>query len=353
LRVLLSALALGAVFGAIFARLNTPQGTHLETAAPRTNWAAQLPSTIDAITAALRRLPIPLATPELRPRGAGKVRWIQHHYEIAMSAPDDPEVVRTWFHAVEQAAPAVGTKLIIDGNGAEVMIGVDGLLTHTLSLHWLGRKPRAAIVLTGLGNNLRTARAAVTLGINVTLAIDAPAPFAREVATVAKQSDVEVLVHVPLYDPGSDSLADTAQWAQALDTARATIAGAAGIYVDAPPGLSVDAAARQQILALGRERQLFAVDGTSELCKGAEPGAGPCLTRDIVLDPNTDAEAIRLLLESVITLVRTRGDVIVVGPAQPVVLDALRQMAPAFAAAQVQIVPTSLIAAERVSLSAR
>lgn len=331
----------------------------LAATAPRTNWADQLPRSIDAITTALNRLPLPLPTPQQYPRGAGAVRWVQRHYDVAMSAPDDPEILRTWFDIVEQSAPAVGARISEDANGAEIQIGVDGLQTHTLSLHWLGHLPRAALVLADLGDDLLIVREVTALGLRVTLAIDPLRPFAREVAELARLSGFDVVIALPAHAGADDATAAPAlaAWLQMLDAAIVTMPPAVGVYVDSPQRLGLSVDVLRHLLAHARDRQLFALDATAEphgrLCEALRGDSIPCVTRDVLLDPNGDLESTRLQLEAAMTLVHTRGDVVVVGSARPTILAAVRELAPTFAAAQVQIAPLSLVVADRRSLSGR
>ena len=329
----------------------------LSGAAPRTNWADQLPRSIDAITSALNRLPLPLPTPQQYPRGAGAVRWVQRHYDVVTSAPEDPEVVRTWFATVEQAAPAVGARVIEDANGVEIQIGVDGLLTHTLSLHWLGHLPRAALVLADFGDDLLIAREAISLRLPVTLAIDPLRPFAREVGELARLSGLEVLIALPAHAALDQTTTPLAAWLQILDDAIVTVPHAVGVYLDSPQRLGLSVEALRQLLAHARDRQLFTLDATADphrrLCETVLVDSIPCVARDVLLDANGDPESTRLQLETAMTLVRTRGDVVVVGSARPTVLATVRELAPTFTAAEVQIAPLSLIVADRRSLSGR
>ncbi len=349
LRALVVRVILATLLGIAYARINVPSETRhgFPSVAPRTDWAAQLPSSIETISGALRRLPLPLPTPELRPRGAGKVRWIQQHYDVWLPVTPEPDVVRAWFNTIEEAAPATGIKITDTQNGVEVLIGVDGLLTHTLSLHWPGRRSRVAIVLAGLGNDLRLARDATSLGLSLTLAVDAQAPFAAQVRDLGKLAAAELLATTRsrMEDQAAPPSLDS--YAQQIQQARQILPEALGIASTLTTS-DLDPSGRQALLDLMRQMQLFVLDTTGDLC-APEAVAADCLGRDIGVDAGASLEAMRLALESMIPLAQTRGDVIVVATAEPRLFEALRQTLPQLRAAQVQIVPLSRLAADRRS----
>lgn len=351
LRALIARVILATLLGIAYARINVPPETRhgFATTAPRTDWAAQLPASIEAIGEALRRLPLQLPAPELRPRGAGKVRWIQQHYDVALPVTPEPDVVRAWFNTIEEAAPATGAKITDTENGVEVLIGVDGLLTHTLSLHWPGRQSRVAIVLTGLGNDLRLARDASNLGLSLTLAIDAHAPFAAQVRDLGKLSSADVLASTStrVEEQASPSALDS--YVEQIRQARQVLPEAIGI-ASTLTTIDLDESGRQALLGLARQLELFVLDTTGDICTLAAE-AGDCLGRDIAIDAGASPEAMRLALESTIPLAQTRGDVIVVGHAEPALFEALRQALPQLQAAHIQVVPLSRLAADRRSLS--
>jgi len=315
----------------------------------------QLPQNIDAVTAALVRLPIPLPTPEEHIRGAGRTRWNQRHYEVRMHAPEEPEQLRRWFDEIEQAAPAVAATIQQDATGATVQIGIDGLLTHTLALQWLGRQPRAALLLTGFGSDLRLAREAASIGLPLCLGIDPRAPFASQVAELARLANLEVILDAyEGHEVASDDTAVAPPNGLATDLDR--LGTAIGVY-DA--GDAADPGKRRTgdiAWETMRERSLFLIDGGEETpgnrCTIAAKYRVPCIRRDVRLDTDEDAGSIQLQIESAMTLVRTRGNVLVVGRAAPATIAALRHVLPSLRTGNIEMARLSTVVADRQSLSA-
>lgn len=349
-----AAVGVGALGAILFIRLQAPVEKPLAVRAPRPDWALQLPQSIDAITAALARLPLPLPPPEERARGAGRTRWSQRHYEVRMNAPEEPELLRRWFDEVEQAAPAVGATIQQDANGAEVQIGVDGLLTHTLSLHWHGRHPRVAFLLTGFGADLRVARDVASLGLPIGLAIDPSTPFAPQVAELARLAGLEVILQMTTSaaeDPDAESETAETGWTSGLDR----LGNAIGIYVESTVASEPSAAALHGMLPTMSARGLFLIDagdqGPGQLCHDARQETVSCVRRDVRLDTEENTASIQLQIESAMTLVRTRGNVVVVGRASPATLAALHHLLPSLRAGRVEIAPLSVVVADRRALS--
>src|SRR5207244_8442303 len=106
------------------------------------------------------------------------------------------------------AAPAATVNITEDAGGAQVQVGVDGLLTHTLTLHWLGHRPRAAIIIDDLGDDLLVARELAGIEAPLTFAVIPLRPFSKETAELATLFSRDVLVHLPMEAEGNDEAFD-------------------------------------------------------------------------------------------------------------------------------------------------
>src|SRR5579862_6512962 len=67
------------------------------------NWVADFPASIDQVTEALARLPLPLPTPREEAQGGGRLRWTRRRYEASLPAPQPPNTVDDLFAPVREA----------------------------------------------------------------------------------------------------------------------------------------------------------------------------------------------------------------------------------------------------------
>ena len=320
------------------------------------NWAADFPASIDRVTQALAQLPLALPTPREEPQGAGRMRWTRRRYEVSMPAPQPPSTVGTLFAPLHDAAPDATVNVSEDAAGAQVQIGIDGLLTHTLALHWVNRRPRAAIIVDDLGNDLRMPRELGGLGVPLAFAIMPGRPFSKEVAALAALLGQEVLVHLPMEaesgeDFGATNVlqvdADRETIVHTVDTALAAIPHAIGANNHMGSRFTADRERMGWVLARLKSAGLFFIDSRttphSIACEVAATLALPCAERSLFLDDVDDEAAVRDQLHTLAELARTRGDAIAIGHPRPATVAALRAALPEFAGAGIDIVPVSAI----------
>jgi uncharacterized protein len=326
---------------------------------PRANWAADFPARTAAVTAALGQLPWPLPNPTEEPQGAGAMRWTHRRYELTLPAPDDPAAIDTLLDPVRTAAPGVTVDVDHEAVGAKVQIGIDGLLTHTLTLHWLGRQARAAIVVDDLGNDLLMARTLAGIDAPLTFAVMPFRPFSKEVAELATLFSREVLVHLPMEaQSGEDFGASDVLLVSAgrdtiieqLDASLQSVPHAVGVNNHMGSRFTSDRAHMLWVLEYLKQKDLFFIDSRttphSIACEVAGAIGLRCADRGLFLDDSDDEAAIRTQLESLPKLARQQGDVIVIGHARAATVAALQAALPGISAAGVQIVPASTVMAD-------
>jgi polysaccharide deacetylase 2 family uncharacterized protein YibQ len=334
-------------------------------APPAADWAAQFSATITRVSKVLAQLPLDLPPSHDEPQGSGALRWVHRHYDLTLPAPQEAGTIEDLFAPVRAVAPDVELQVTEDAAGAQVQIGVDGLLTHTLSLHWLGHRPRAAIIIDALGDDLRVARELVGLGVPLSFAVQPFRPFSKEVAELAHHFGREVLVHLPTEADGLNQEAapeflrlsagqdDTLR---VVEHSLAAVPHAVGADTGLDNGLATDREHLRWVMERLKTEGLFFIDsfGSSPhaACKIAATVPLPCAANDLILDESDDEAAIRLQLESLLTLVRTRGDVIAIGHPRPATLAALQAGLRRFAEAEIEVVPTAIVVADQ-SLSRR
>lgn len=162
-----------------------------------------LPERIETLTRALQRSSLGLPAPQESAQGSGRTRHTHRHYTVALH-PDrriETELaidkLRDLVPGVQIGAPEPRP------DGFDVYIGLDGLLTHTLSYRWTREAvvlPRVAIVVGGLGDDLRMAREAAESEPPLSLAIRPFRPFTRDAAELAHRLGREVLLQLRLVE---------------------------------------------------------------------------------------------------------------------------------------------------------
>lgn len=326
---------------------------------PRANWAADFPARIEAVTTALAHLPWPLQRPDEEPQGAGALRWTHRRYELTLPAPADETILEKTLDPIRTAAPGVTLHVNQEAVGAQVQVGIDGLLTHTLTLHWLGRQPRVAIIIDDLGNDLLIARTLAGIDAALTFAVMPLRPFSKEAAELAALFGREVLVHLPMEaengeDFGASDVllvsADHDVIIQQLDASLESVPHAVGVNNHMGSRFTSDRAHMLWVLEYLKQKDLFFIDSrttpSSVACEVAAAINLRCASRTIFLDDNDDEAAIRAQIESLPKLARQQGDVIAIGHARAATAAALQAALPAFAAAGVQVVPASTVIAD-------
>jgi polysaccharide deacetylase 2 family uncharacterized protein YibQ len=326
---------------------------------------ADFPDRVEQVTAALAQLPLPLPLPTVVPQGAGALRWGHHRYEITVPELHDVGAIDRVFEPLRHAAAGVTVQAIKEANGAKVQVGVDGLLTHTLVLHWLGHKPRAAIIIDNLGSDLLAARTLADIQAPLTFAVRASQPFSKEVAELASLFGREVLVQLPPEPEGLTSAETPRAETPRVATPRAQRGGllhwfgenlagvphAVGITTEPGARLSGDAERMQWFLDATKERNLFLVElagaSPANSCATAAAAGVGCVQSDVLLEDSSEEEGIGKQLDNVLQTARTRGDTVAVGHATPALAAALRSAVPEFAAAGVELVPASTVVEDR------
>jgi polysaccharide deacetylase 2 family uncharacterized protein YibQ len=329
------------------------------------DWEATFPTRIEAVTSALGHLPWPVPTPQEEPQGAGALRWTHRRYELTLPGRRTAPIIEEAFAPVRSAAPGVSLRVIEGSADAQVQVGIDGLLTHTIMLHWLGRHARVAIVIEELGNDLLIARQLVDTDVQLTFAVIPFRPFSKEVAQLASLFGREVLLQLPA-QAGSGGRATTRGTPQVAAGRNETVRAVEEDLAAVPHVAGVTAAlstfgddvrdSLQSVLAPLRAKDLFVIDSSTPLqdaaCGAAAAVGVQCIAVGVRLDETDDEEAIAAQINSLLQAAQGRGDVIAVVQPGPATLTVLHVALPVFAAAEIDVVPASVIARDQ-SLSGR
>jgi len=326
---------------------------------PAADWQANFPSRIDQVTAALAHLPVPLPTPNEEPQGGASVRWMHRRYELTLPRPRQPNAVEQMLDGVRTAAEGVTLQVTPQPSGAQVQIGVDGLLTHTLTFHWLDRHPRVALVIDQLGDDLLVARAFAGISVPLTFAVMPFRPFSREVAELARLFGREVLLQFPGEPEAPEGARPEAVSARArgdplreIDRDLTSVPYVIGVS-DMDSRLAGDPQQRKLVLNALKQRELFLLDGrsaaTSAVCEVAATTTVACAAPSRWFDDSDDGQSIAAQAEALLNFAGTRGDTIAVVHPRLTVAPALEELAPRFAAADIDIVPVTVMLREQAA----
>lgn len=319
-------------------------------AVPQPNWQADFPDRIARVTEALQHLPLPLPTPIEESQGAGALRWVQRRYELTLPQVHDFAAIEQLFDPVRAAARGVTLQATQDAHGAHVQIGVDYLLTHNLTLHWLDRKPRIAVIVDQLGDDLLVPRALAGMEQPVTFAVKPYRPFSKEVAELAKLFGREVLLQVgaePNHPAGRDP-ADRDELARELGKQLASVPYAVGLENMDSGWLD---GALLSIMDVLRQKAFFLIAGAPAAdptpCALAARSSVACAAPSDSLAATDDPAALEAQIEKLLSAARTRGDGILVVHPQLTALPALQKSLPRFAEVGIDVVPASTLVREQ------
>ena len=316
------------------------------------NWEARFHDRVASLNAALEHSSLGLPAPSEEEKGSGALRWTHRSYEVTLPQSEQPRV-ESEIEALRGVDPRVTLTTQVTFDGTEVQIGIDGLLTHTLRIHWQEKKtrPRVAMVVVNLGDDLRVARVAVDLDGPVALGVRPYRPFSREVAELGSIFKRDVVVD--LSSPRDETPADDARPAEPtrgdigalLASALAAVPHAIGVIGDVV-GEPLQGDGGAAVRAALEQHDLFYVGAGA--AKAVDTGSAPVIDAPALpVGGGGRPGAASEQLAAVVTAARESGSA--VGFAQPdqETLDALRAALLAWRGTDVDVVPVSSLAPAR------
>lgn len=317
-----------------------------EAAALAPDWSAHFPERLAAVDAALRKSALRLPAPVEDERGSGPLRWKHRLYEVELKREEQAQAEAA-IEAVRGIDPGLSLSADNQAEGTEVRIGLDGLLVSTVRFSWRDKpkvRPRVALVIGPLGDDLRVARQVIEIEGPVVLGVRPFRPFSRQVAELGRMFDREVIVQLDGSEPtGAGTPTDASA---RLDAALASVPAAVGVAWHATE--AGPAAPDKGMLAELQRRRLLYVGQHGG--QGAEAAALPAPTSL----PGAAAESAAVSTELGALAARAQSDGTAIGVGEPsdATLSSLREVLPQWQAAQIDFVPVSQLAAP-VNLSAR
>jgi uncharacterized protein len=222
---------------------------------------------------------------------------------------------------------------------------------------------RVALVVDDLGRSLADVERLLALEVPLTYALLPYEPRTAAIAERLRAEGAEILCHLPMEgregaDPGPGAIRERQSDARIAELTRAAMAavpGATGVNNHMGSRITADAAAMRAILGAVARADLYFLDSRTtaesvafELAR--EVGI-PAAQRDVFLDGDRDPEAIRLELERLFELARSRGAAIGIAHPYAETLALLDEEIPAARAAGIEFVPLSYLLERREPLS--
>ncbi len=229
-----------------------------------------------------------------------------------------------------------------------------GADTSGVKLRSSDRTARIAIVIDDLGNSLRDGQRVIGLPGPVVCAILPHTPFSARLAREAYLHRKEVLLHLPMEalderetGPGALAAAMPAlELAMTLDYDLSTVPHAVGI--NNHMGSLFTARLRSMRLVMQNLRRygdLFFVDSMTNAhsvgTRTAREYGVPYVRRNVFLDDDRDAAAIRASLAKLVAIARVAGSAVAIGHPYPETLDVLEKWLPRSTRADILLVPVS------------
>jgi polysaccharide deacetylase 2 family uncharacterized protein YibQ len=304
------------------------------------DWEARFPARVDTVTAALARASLPLSAPTEEAKGSGAMRWLHRRYRVQIK-PGEREVVESVIDDLRHVDPGLTISPVWIGDGAELRIGLDGLLTHTVELRWGDPVPitpplrQVAMIVATLGDDLRLARELVGLEATVGLAVRPFRPFSKEVAELAHHFEREVWLDLTAAPDGEALGGDTPVPADEkgyLESALASVPYAVGVTRGRATVAAGQWSERALEAAVKQRNLLYVADVR------APKSAARLQTMGIALDDESLAND---ALANLGARAQEHGPVVGIGAGAPPAAEALRRALPEWRKAGVDVVPAS------------
>ncbi len=217
-------------------------------------------------------------------------------------------------------------------------------------------RPELAVIVDDLGYDLAAARAVFALPARVSVAVLPNLPESSAIANEAHRRGFEVLLHLPMESLGAEDTAEkielrvgepAAEVSRVLDQMLSTVPHADGVNNHQGSRATADAGLMAALAEALRARGLFFIDSRTSAATRALDAARragvPAAARNVFLDDDEQAGAVRLQLERAERLAREQGWCVAIGHPHGVTLDVLADALPEVEARGIRLVSASEI----------
>ena len=216
-------------------------------------------------------------------------------------------------------------------------------------------EPKLAIIIDDVGYDRSAADRLLQMPFALTLSVLPHLPHSAEIAEEAFRRGYEVMLHLPI-ESASGEKAESVELDPGMPAARVvrsmqemleTVPHAVGVNNHQGSLGTSDSALMNEVMPALRERDLFFVDSRTSAKSLAFDAARrahvPAATRDVFLDDEQNAGAIRKQLEAAVRDARVHGSAIAIGHPHVKTLQVLGEMAPELARQGVELVFASQV----------
>ncbi len=214
-------------------------------------------------------------------------------------------------------------------------------------------KPRIAIIIDDIGNNIPLGQRTVAIDGDLTLAVLPKTPGAKLIATSAYESGKEVMLHAPMSNRNDEALGPGGLTADMdkqlfLDTLVEDIQSipyVQGVNNHMGSELTTHRKQMQWVMEELKRRDLYFIDsltnGASVAHRTARKNHIPTQVRDVFLDHDNTTEAIEAAFRKLIRVSKRNGYAIGIGHPYPETLDVLERLLPELEANNIELVRVS------------
>src|SRR5208282_1478251 len=213
-----------------------------------------------------------------------------------------------------------------------------------------------AIIVDDLGYDPAAARAVFALPSKVSVAVLPNLPESPAIAEEAHRRGIEVLLHLPMESLGGEDAAEkielhvgepAAEVSRVVDQMLLTVPHAVGVNNHQGSRATADPALMAALATALRARGLFFIDSRTSAATralyAARRAGVPAAARNVFLDDDEQAGAVRRQLERAEHLAREQGLCVAIGHPHGVTLDVLAEALPEVEARGVRLVSASEI----------
>ena len=215
-------------------------------------------------------------------------------------------------------------------------------------------RPRAAVIIDDMGYDIRIARRLLQIEPAITWSILPGSPSGKKIAELARQSRVEVMLHLPMepkeyphVDPGPGALLssmDPDKLIAQLHSDLDSIDHIRGVNNHMGSHLTTLSPQMDQVLSTIKLRNLFFIDSRTSPASMAGSSAKlfrvPFAQRDVFLDHNPHPEAIRKQIRLLVLIAKHNGHAVAIGHPHETTLTVLSEEIDSIRK-EIQIVPAS------------
>ncbi len=213
------------------------------------------------------------------------------------------------------------------------------------------RHSRVSIVIDDFGPDIEIAKRFASLPFSVTMSVLPHQAHSREIAELAHLKGREVILHLPMEplgagkNPGRGALLLSMPADEIRRNIRAALDTSPyfdGVNNHMGSRMTQDAQAMKTVLSELKGRDLFFLDSmTTNESKGwktAKELNMPALKRDIFLDDNPSADAVRSQISRLVKIAKLRGTALAIGHPREATLKSLQEAAGYFREQGIEIV---------------